>query len=347
MFKRILFVILLSLYCGINVVAQGTATEKAKELPFMPVINGTFRAFYRQSTVSDQSRFEVANARLSLSGNVMEWLKYYTQVEYDNLGKIKILDAYATIIPTNGLKIMAGQMRVPLCVEATRSPFAYYFADVALVTKFGNLRSVGVKAGYTIPELPWYFEGGVFNASDMSDHSTWNSALTYSIKTNYTAKCGLKPEIGFMSRVPGGEGVGVRVNQYDASLSWTCGRFFTEVEYLYRTYADGAHPDSYAYNFFVDYSIPVKWRMADQVSFQARFDGISDASEGKKNAEGELDTNIDARRRVTIGTTFSSKIGNLSTHFRLNFEQYFYGHTSPRPSTADNNQIVAGVMVHF
>lgn len=347
MFKRCLLLFLISLSFSSIVVAQNQTTENAQELIFKPVINGTFRAFYRQSTVSDQGRFEVANARLSLGGNVMEWLKYYMQVEYDNLGKIKILDAYATLIPTKGLKIMAGQMRVPLCVEATRSPFAYYFADVALVSKFGNLRSVGVKAAYTIPDMPWYFEGGVFNASDMADHSTWNSALTYSIKTNYTAKCGLKPEIGFMSRVPGGEGVGVRVNQYDASLSWTCGRFFTEVEYLYRTYANGAHPDSYAYNFFVNYAIPVKWRMADELSFQARFDGISDASEGKKNIEDKLDTNIDARRRVTIGTTLSRKIGKLSTNFRLNFEQYFYGHTTTRPATADNNQIVAGLMLHF
>ena len=270
------------------------------------------RVFFRQSTATGDSRFELANARLTAGGYVMPWLDYFMQVDFNNLGKIKILDAYSTVTPVNGLKLMLGQMRVPYCVEATRAPHLYYFADVALTATFGNLRSVGFKAGYTLPCAPLYFEGGVFNASDMADHNVWNSALTYSIKANYSARCGLKPEIGFMSRVPGGAAAGVRVNQVDASLSWKYGRFFTEAEYIYRRYAGSAHKPSQAYNFFVNYAIPVKWRMANELSVQGRFDAITDASNGIRNSEGKLRTDIDSRRRVTLGVT-ATKTTSAST----------------------------------
>ena len=326
--------------------SDSTAT-RSETWKYIPKFGGTMRVFYRNSTTTGDSRFELADARLTAGGYVMPWLDYYIQVNFNTLGSIKILDAYATVTPVKNLHLMAGQMRVPYCVEATRAPSAYYFADVALTCTFGNLRSVGVKAGYTLPKLPLYFEGGVFNASDMTNHNTWNSALTYSIKANYTARCGLKPEIAFMSRVPGGAPAGVRVNQYDASLSWTHGHFFTEAEYIYRLYAGSAHKPSQAWNFFVSYGIPVKWRMANEVSFQARFDGITAASSGTKNDAGELPTTIAARRRVTVGATATKRIGKLETHFRINYEQYFYGHTSMTIAPADNNQLIAGIMLHF
>lgn len=325
--------------------------SSASEMPtkeeiwkYVPTFSGTFRSFYRYSTVTNQSRFEIANARLSASGYVMPWLNYFIQADFDNLGKFKMLDAYAIVKPMAGLDLYMGQMRVPLSCESTRIPAKYYFCDVALTSKFGNLRSVGVKAGYTMPFAKWYFEGGVFSSADMSNHTEWNEGVTYSIKTNYTA-AGFKPEIGFMSRVPGANGA--RMNMFNASLSWTSGRFFAEAEYISRHYAHGAMSTSHAYDFFVSYGVPVKWKMADELSFQARFDGITGGSTGIPGADGELTRNIDPCRRLTAGVTTSRQIEKLTFKFRVNFEQYFYGHYDVSPSTTDNNQLVAGVIVYF
>lgn len=311
---------------------------------YVPTVGGTFRSFYRYSTATGQSRFEVANARLSASGYVMPWMNYFIQADFDNLGKFKMLDAYAVLKPARNLDLYIGQMRVPLSSESTRIPAKYYFCDVAQTSKFGNLRSVGVKAGYTMPFANWYFEGGVFSAADMSNHTEWSNGVTYSVKTNYTA-AGFKPEIGFMSRVPGA--TGVRMNMFDASLSWTCGRFFAEAEYISRHYAHGAMDTSHAYDFFVSYGVPVKWKMADELSFQARFDGITGGSTGIPDAEGKLTRDIDPCRRLTVGATTSRQIEKLTFKFRINFEQYFYGHYDVSPSATDNNQLVAGVIVYF
>lgn len=343
--SRIILSVLI-LAAPLSQAAAQTGPESGK-WSYVPDFHGTLRAFYRNSTPTGQSRFEIANARLSVGGYVMPWLDYYIQTDFCAGGEIKILDAYASVRPAEGLRLMLGQMRVPLCVEATRAPHQYYFADVALVTLFGNLRSVGFKAGYTVPGTKLYFEGGIFNASDMTRHTTWNRAMTYSVKANWTTPCGLKPEIGFMSRVPGGYGNGVRLNQYDASLSWTHGRFFAEAECLWRLYAGADRDASYAFNVFASYGIPVKWRMADQLSVQARFDMIDDASNGVYDDSHHITTTIPARRRVTVGVTASRNIGKLSAHFRINYEQYFYDRGMKAPSLSEDNELVAGVMLHF
>lgn len=337
-------------------IASTSINLHASEIPskeeiwkYVPTFGGTFRSFYRLSTATGQSRFEIANARLSASGYVMPWVNYFIQADFDNLGKFKMLDAYAIVKPTQNLHLYMGQMRVPLSSESSRIPANYHFCDVGLTSKFGNLRAVGVKAGYTMPFAKWYCEGGVFSAADMSNHTEWSSAVTYSIKTNYTV-AGLKPEIGFMSRMPGDGGV--RLNMFNASLSWTCGGFFAEAEYISRHYAHGAMKASHAYNVFASYAIPVRWKMADHVSFETRFDGLTGGSTGVPVATTEdgkpvLSRNIQPCNRLTAGATTSRKIDKLTFKFRINFEQYFYGHYDVTPTASDNNQLVTGVIVYF
>lgn len=343
-FRILALALALSVTAGAACAAEDAGEEK---LSFIPTVSGTLRAFYRQSTTDGSGRFQVANARLSAAGDVMPWLDYYMQVDFCDNGKIKILDAFAGFKPVRGLKLMLGQMRVPFSVEATRAPWKYYFADPSLTNNFGNLRSVGFKAGYSVPGTGLYAEGGVFNATDMIDHYNWNSAMTYSVKTSYTTPWGLRPEIAFMSRVPGGAGAGVRVNQVDAALSWSCGRFFAEAEYIYRHYTGGAHKPSHAYDFFVDYGLPVRSRIVDKVSFQARLDGITDASSGMKDGSGKLPTTIAAHKRLTGGVTASRLVGPLFCAFKLNYEHCFYDKTEGRIAAASDSQLVAGMVVKF
>ncbi len=322
-----------------------TTTEKAKT-NYIPAFHGTFRAFYEMSTATGESRFMVRNARLAAGGNVLPIASYFLQVDLCDRGRMKILDAYISVSPAKGLKLMAGQMRVPFSVSASRAPALYYFANRPFVAKhFGNLRAVGVKAGYTLPSMPLYFEGGVFNGTDMSDHTGWNKHLTYSVKANYTSSFGLKPEIGFMSRLPGSEGV--RINQLNASLSWKGAGWYIEGEYGYRHYTGKSHKASHAYSIFADYGFPLRSRIVNRWSFQARFDGLTDASNGKFNSEGKLETTWPACRRITVGTTASYLAGRVHCDFRINCEQYFYSSKEAAPDPADNNKLVAALILYF
>ncbi len=320
--------------------AAAAADADSTEWSYIPKFNGVTRIFYHLSTEDGASRFEVANARLSVGGNLMPWFEYFMQADFCADGKIKPLDFYAAVTPTSGLKLFLGQTRVPFCIDACRAVHEYYFTSVATTSTFGNLRAVGFKAAYTVPKTKLYVEGGIFSSTDMADHTKWNSTMTYAIKANWATRCGLLPEVGFMSRVPGGAGAGVRINQYDASLSWRHSRIFLEGEYIYRHYSHSASKAAHAYYVLADYAFPLEARMADKLSVQARYDGITDASNGLYDPQGNLPLNIEGYRRLTFGVTASKTLGRCFTAFKLNYEQYFH-------TTSESNQIVAGVIFHF
>lgn len=309
------------------------STPTADGWKYVPNFHGVLRTFYEWSTATGQSKFMVRNARLSAGGYILPKVDYFLQVDLCDRGKISILDAYARISPVDGLQLYAGQMRVPFSVESSRKPSDYHFADVGLLVNLGNLRSVGVKAGYTIPKTTLYFEGGIFNGSDKISHVEWNSQLTYSIKANYY-KAGFKPEIAFQSRVKGGADGTPRYNQTDVALSWSDSKWFIEGEYIFRKYSD-ATPSRHAYDFFVDYGWPVKWKFANRLSVQARYDGITDNSY------------IKPCRRLTLGTTAHYAYKSLFLNFRLNYEQYFYDDDVTDISPTYNNKLVAGLILSF
>lgn len=325
-----------------------TETTSREKFSFLQKVNGTFRGFYQWSTATGQSRFTVRNARLSLSGAVLPKLDYYMQVDFCDAGSIRLLDVYARVKPAEGATVMLGQMRVPFSAAATRAPRDYYFADVELTAVFGNLRSVGVKGSYTIPgSFPLYIEGGVFNATDRSNHNVWQSALTYGVKTNVRLG-GFRPEVAFMSRVPGARDKAVRINMLNASLSWSCGGFFAEGEYIMRHYTGHSFDTSHAYSVFASWRWPVTLPMADALSAQLRFDGLTDASTGVLNTDRTLDNDIAGRRRLTVGATAHYSYRGVGAKFMLNFEQYFYNdHRNINISAADNSKLVAGLVVWF
>ena len=333
--------------CAAGTPADSTAAKKVIEIPaqYIPTFHGTFRAMYEHSTVGAGSRFLVRSARFSAQGRVLPIAEYYFQLDLCDRGKLKILDAYITVHPFKGFKVMAGQARVPFSVGATRAPHQYHFANRAMAMKyFGNLRNAGVKVAYTVPGTTLYAEGGAFNGSNMGDQTPWNRSLTYSVKANYTAG-GWMPQIAFMSRLPGGDGV--RINQGNASITYQDSRFYFEAEYIYRTYTGRSYKASHGYNVEADLAFPVHSKLINRLSVQARFDGITDASTGLRDADGLLTTDYLACNRATVGLTASYVKGKLHTDLRLNYEQYFYSHGRKALSDDDDNKLVAALVLYF
>ncbi len=325
-----------------------SAADKGELKRYLPTVHGTFRGLFEQSTVRAENRFEVRMARLSATGYVLPWADYYVQLDLCDRGKLKVLDVYVTLHPGKNLKIMAGQMRVPFSVTASRAPHAYYFANRAFAGKiYGNLRSVGVKAGYTFAGTKIYTEGGIFNSTDMTDHSGWNTALTYSIKANWTAPYGFRPELGFMSRVPGGTAKGVRINQVNASLSWHDSHWYVEGEYTHRHYCGKSFDPGNVLTVFADYGFGVRSAWVNRLSFQGRLDMMDDTSNGQRNADGILTTNYPACKRLTVGATASYVASPVHVDFKLNYEQYFYDEGRKAPSLGDDSKLVGALILYF
>ena len=53
------------------------------------------------------SRFEVRNARISITGNVLPIVAYKAEIDLSDEGQIKMLDAYARLFPIKDLTVTA------------------------------------------------------------------------------------------------------------------------------------------------------------------------------------------------------------------------------------------------
>ena len=84
---------------------------------YLPAIHGTIRAKYEYQTATDESRFQVRNARFSLTGNVLPIVAYKAEIDLSDQGKIRMLDAYTRIFPIKHVNFTIGQMRVPFTID--------------------------------------------------------------------------------------------------------------------------------------------------------------------------------------------------------------------------------------
>lgn len=286
----------------------------------MPHIHGVMRGRFDQMTSGDdEGRFQVANARVNLSGDVTDFASYYFQVDFCRKGKIQFLDAFITLKSKKGLRLMAGQMRVPFSVDATKVIEDYLFTHHSFVGSYiGSLRCVGAKFGWNLPTLPLYIEGGVFNSKDMSNHEVWQKDYIYAIKSRYTlGNCFV--EGAFESRCPEGG----RINMCDAAFSWSAGRWYTEAEYSYKHYTNSKASACHAYNLMCDYRVPINTEWFNQMSFQVRADGATDHCSGIASNE-KLVVTQPQRNRLTGGVTMSHLRARSGVDIRLNYEQFFY-----------------------
>ena len=87
--------------------------EELETKDYLPEIHGTIRTKFEYQTEMAASRFEVRNARISITGNVLPIVAYKAEIDLSDEGQIKMLDAYARLFPIKDLTVTAGQMRVP------------------------------------------------------------------------------------------------------------------------------------------------------------------------------------------------------------------------------------------
>lgn len=310
---------------------------------YLPEIHGTIRGKYEFQTETNESRFEVRNARFSVSGNVHPIVAYKAEIDLSDEGSIKMLDAYTRVFPVKNLNFTLGQMRVPFTIDAHRSPHQQYFANRSFIAKqVGNVRDVGFTGCYTQKEgFPFILEGGLFNGSGLTNQKEWHKTLNYSIKAQLLPNKNWNLTLSTQMIKP----EHTRINMYDAGIYYQNRNFHVEAEYLYKMYGHEAFKDVHAVNSFVNYDLPLK-KVFNKVSFLARYDMMTDHSNGLADSEtGVLKINDYARHRVTGGITLSLSKAFIAD-LRLNFEKYFY-QKSGVPKESERDKIVIEFMTRF
>ena len=318
--------------------------EKLESKDYLPEIHGTIRGKYEYQTTMGAGRFEVRNARVSVTGNVLPIVAYKAEIDLSDEGSIKMLDAYARLFPAKGLTVTAGQMRVPFTIDAHRSPHQQYFANRSFIAKqVGNVRDVGITLGYTLPtDLPITIEGGLYNGSGLTNQKEWHKEVNYSAKTQFLFTKGLNLTLSIQSIQP----EEIRVQSYDIGAYYESDRFHIEAEYLYKQYSDNAFKDVQAVNTFINYDLPLR-KIFNKMSFLLRYDMMTDQSDAKTTDEetGALITTDYKRQRLTGGITFSLSKA-FRTDLRLNYEKYFYTNSSIAKES-EQDKIVLELMVRF
>ena len=318
--------------------------EKLESKDFLPEIHGTIRGKYEYQTTMGAGRFEVRNARVSVTGNVLPIVAYKAEIDLSDEGSIKMLDAYARLFPAKGLTVTAGQMRVPFTIDAHRSPHQQYFANRSFIAKqVGNVRDVGITLGYTLPtDLPITIEGGLYNGSGLTNQKEWHKEVNYSAKAQFLFTKGLNLTLSIQSIQP----EEIRVQSYDIGAYYESDRFHIEAEYLYKQYSDNAFKDVQAVNTFINYDLPLR-KIFNKMSFLLRYDMMTDQSNAKTTDEetGALVTTDYKRQRLTGGITFSLSKA-FRTDQRLNYAKYFYANSSIAKES-EQDKIVLELMVRF
>ena len=322
-FKRI---IILSLSIGSAMTTF--ADEPSAAVNYTPQINGTIRSRWEMETQEGESRFQVRNARLSLTGKIAPQISYFLNTDLCDRGKMKILDAWGRIELGGGASFQAGQFRMPFGVEPFRAPHTYFFANRSFIGKqVCNFRSVGAKVGVDIS--PFTIEAGVFNPTTIGDHETWNKKVT--------AAGQVILRTGDFKFVTGGQTVmteGTRANLIDGAAGWSRDRWTVEAEYMHEHFTHDAYKACHAYNLFANYAMPVKAGIFNRLSFQGRWDGMT------------RHANDPARNRITVGSTLTYSASKVFADLRANYEKYIYRHNAEGPQ-GERDKVVLEMVIRF
>ncbi|CCY15476.1 putative uncharacterized protein [Prevotella sp. CAG:755] len=337
-------VILLLLLAGLVQTADAADSTKARSFKdYLPEIHGTVRAKYEYQPQIHSGRFQVRNARFSLSGDVGRYVAYKAEIDLSDQGNIRMLDAYAQIKPADWGALTLGQMRVPFTIDAHRSPHVQYFPNRSFIAKqVGDVRDVGLAAAYKPQGIPLVAEAGLFNGKGLTEQKEWNKAVSFSAKVQAFPVKGWNVTVSMQKTRP----AQTSLYMYDIGTYVEQGRWHVEAEYLYKRYADKAFSDVNAFNAFAVYSIPTRGFLS-RVSILARYDMMQDHWDGvalDEDTHRPLITDW-GRQRVTGGVTLGIRCP-IAAELRLNYEKYFYD-AGAIPDPSERDKAVVELMVRF
>lgn len=321
--------------------------SRASEPAFTVQLHGTVRAKFEYQPDLGQSRFQVRNARFSVSGSVTRMVDYKAEIDLSDEGAIKMLDAYGRLnLLDRRLRVTIGQMRVPFTIDAHRSPHQQYFANRSFIAKqAGNVRDVGATLGWTFGrEVPITLEGGLFNGSGLTDQKDfWTRSFNYSAKAQIKFADRVNLALSIQKTHPDI----VDIHMYDVGAYYENPLWHIEAEYLRKNYAKDAFEGVNVVDAFICRNLPLRnCRGLRQISILARYDYMSDHSTGIADpTTGRLVLDDPERHRVTGGVTLSLGLP-FRADLRLNYEAYFYRRTAT-PALSEQDKVVAEFMIRF
>lgn len=197
--KFVVVLLLLFQFTAAVAVAQDEAGikdgQQADSKKYVPEIFGAVKAKFETSLYDGSHRFNVRNSRFGVRGLASDRVKYVLQVDFNNEGKLSVLDSYIAY-SHNNLEISLGQQQYHFTTDIDRGPNSNIFANRSFISKFlttyygsrleggsekyftGSIgsRDIGAIASYKLSQNPLKFYFGVFNGSG-TNNPEWNNKV--------------------------------------------------------------------------------------------------------------------------------------------------------------------------
>ncbi len=110
--------------------------EQSTETSYRPTIYGAVKAKYELSTSdTDFQRFNVRNSRIGVKGLASEYMKYAIQIDFNNEGKLSILDSYVAFV-SRDFELTLGQQQYHFSSDLDRGPTSNMFSNRSFLAKF-------------------------------------------------------------------------------------------------------------------------------------------------------------------------------------------------------------------
>ena len=328
--------------------ADGERIEKEKmsAVDYVPEIHGTVRAKYEYSPQLDASRFQVRNARFSVTGNVHQMVAYKAEVELSDRGQTRILDAYVRVLPAKGLALTLGQVKKQFSTDNLRSPHNMLFANSAfIVSEFANLRDVGFTIGYNAKEyVPIEAIFGVYNGNGLYDQKIWKKHFDYTGRLIFNTCKYFSFDLNWQSIKP----KNVRMNVFDLAMRADFYGVHLEAEGAYKIYQNNVFKPSYGFTGIAYYDIMLP-KVFHHLRVLGRYDMITDDYDGSELIKESIGIvypiTTTARQRITAGVTLGLAKPILA-ELRINYEKYFHKDWSTI-SADDNDKLVIEIVARF
>ncbi len=305
-----------------------------QEVDLTPQLFGSVRAKYEQSTESGEHRFNVRNSRLGVKGYTSQYMSYAMQIDFNNEGKVSILDSYATFELSN-FKVSLGQQQYHFNADLDRGPSSSLFSNRSFLSKYLTTyydpsandvstigsRDIGVILSYKLPtELPISFTGGLMNGSG-ANNPEWTQTTNYVGRVAVGGSSGLQAAGSYYY---GETPLQQEIIMYGGELRYAGQNYLVEAAFAQRLLEqDGtktltaAHIHGYrkfsltSHSSIIDHIAPhLRWDMGNGIEFENQFDGLID----------RYDAN-----RITVALNIGLAKKWIGAEIRLSYEEYIVG----------------------
>lgn len=336
---------------------QAQAEESSKsEISYKPTLYGSVRAKYEQSVITGEHRFNVRNSRLGVKGYASENVKYAIQIDFNNEGKVSILDSYVSFARDN-LEVTLGQQQYHFNKDLDRGPTSSLFSNRSFLSKYlttyysstlsdGEIvdnvstigsRDIGLMVSYEFATkwVPISFTAGLMNGSG-ANNPEWTESVNGVARIAFgDYKKGLQAAASIYggstpteSRViTNSENVleqvsyNQKIRMYGGELRYAGNRFLIEAAYAERHLGEGDDTHKLKAGHihgYYKFTLP-KNEFADHIAPHLRYDS-GRGIEFINQVSGDIDRyNSD---RVTIALNIGLTQKWMRSEIRLSYEDY-------------------------